>query len=143
MLQHLSDLDEPRICRAKLGQRVLGKRAKRCVSLVEPESICFVAHEVPESVAEFSAMRWRCYGTLATSLVKLDFGEHTGGRDKLAWVHPKEGIECTPVRGHMEHMHLIEIDSGRVVPVESASADKGEAARRPEPGAMAATVDVG
>ena len=43
----------------------------------------------------------------------------------------------------MEHMHLIETDSGCVVPVGSESADKGEAARRPEPGAMAATVDVG
>ena len=43
----------------------------------------------------------------------------------------------------MENMHLIETDSGRVVPVGSASVDKGEAARRPETDARAATVECG
>ena len=43
----------------------------------------------------------------------------------------------------MEHMQLIETDSGRVVPVESVNVDKGDPARHREIGARALTVDIG
>ncbi len=61
-------------------------------------------------------------------------------RPKAAWGGPTLNFQAWRLPcADVERMHLIETDSGRVVPVEAVNLDEGDPERHPEIGARAAT----